>query len=335
MFRKNLIIALMAITAGLTGCFKDTLDYRNADVANGLIYKKDMDKPFSGKVTGYPFRDLAGRSVQLFKVQNLLDVHGDGDNLMGAVCDIEVAKGELISEIKCENRLTRTVFEAPIEEGELTGELVIHTTKENTTPRAIFTLKNGRLDGVTQILDRFTKEPIYDSVWDSAQLAKEKIYNKETKLLSSEATYVKGRPHGPTIRYAADGHTVVFSADYENGQINGKMLEVWVAEMTYREGTYVDGSLRRTIHGQVVAEGKRIPTREAIYDQHGVEIVSRTLRNLALENVLKSNLTAIDQEACVDSWGKAFREEVGEDAVVSMDQIGEWEAWCKSGKVPA
>jgi hypothetical protein len=35
----------------------------------------------------------------------------------------------------------------------------------------------------------------------------------------------------------------------------------------------------------------------------------------------------------VDGWTAAFRQENGEDAMVTMDQLGEWEAWCKEGKV--
>lgn len=40
-------------------------------------------------------------------------------------------------------------------------------------------------------------------------------------------------------------------------------------------------------------------------------------------------------DACVDKWMNAYRQEPGmEDAIVTIDQIQEWEIWCKHGKVP-
>jgi uncharacterized protein YecT (DUF1311 family) len=38
--------------------------------------------------------------------------------------------------------------------------------------------------------------------------------------------------------------------------------------------------------------------------------------------------------SCEDQWIVAFRKEVGEDAMISADQLSEWEGWCKEGKKP-
>jgi len=35
---------------------------------------------------------------------------------------------------------------------------------------------------------------------------------------------------------------------------------------------------------------------------------------------------------CVDGWTAAYRQEVGEDVVVTMDQVREWKDWCQAGK---
>lgn len=40
-------------------------------------------------------------------------------------------------------------------------------------------------------------------------------------------------------------------------------------------------------------------------------------------------------EACVDNWMAAFRKENGEDAPVRTEQLDEWEAWCKDGRLPS
>lgn len=336
MFRKNLIVALMAVTAALSGCFNEKLDWRNADVANGKIYKKDANEPFTGKVTGYPFKDLAGRSPQLFKARHLLMVYGDsGDDLINAVCDIQVSKGELISDLKCENRLTRTIFTAETEDGVLHGPFTIHQSKEDDTARVVFNFDNGRLHGEAKILDKFSKDPRYESMWVSGQTTMEKVYDKETHALVHESHFDKGRPDGPMIRYTPDGKTVTYSANYIDGSLEGQMLEVWINEMTYREATYLKGSMRRQIYGNVVGDGKRVPNREIIYGEDGHEISNRSLTDPTLEKAIQVKSTASDPQACVDSWMAAFRKEVGQDAMVTMDQVGEWEGWCKSGKTPA
>lgn len=48
----------------------------------------------------------------------------------------------------------------------------------------------------------------------------------------------------------------------------------------------------------------------------------------------QSETSAAPAEACLDAWIAAHRSEVGEDAVVTMDQVGEWEQWCAAGKKP-
>lgn len=38
---------------------------------------------------------------------------------------------------------------------------------------------------------------------------------------------------------------------------------------------------------------------------------------------------------CVDAWTKAYRKEVGQDAIVTQDQLDEWHQWCGEGKKPS
>lgn len=39
-------------------------------------------------------------------------------------------------------------------------------------------------------------------------------------------------------------------------------------------------------------------------------------------------------DSCVDSWGKDYHENFGEDALVNNDQIEVWEKWCRQGRKP-
>ena len=48
---------------------------------------------------------------------------------------------------------------------------------------------------------------------------------------------------------------------------------------------------------------------------------------------VRSADSEVDQ--CVDDWGKAYRKEAGEEALIINDQLDEWENWCKDGRQPA
>lgn len=37
-------------------------------------------------------------------------------------------------------------------------------------------------------------------------------------------------------------------------------------------------------------------------------------------------------DRCVDRWVDAYRKEVGQDTVVTQDQLNEWTQWCQAGK---
>lgn len=56
------------------------------------------------------------------------------------------------------------------------------------------------------------------------------------------------------------------------------------------------------------------------------------VKDLKQTAIPTSNVTNTD--ACVDSWLKAFKKETGDDSMISMDQMGEWDKWCQQGKYP-
>ncbi|MCQ0034413.1 hypothetical protein [Burkholderia glumae] len=39
-------------------------------------------------------------------------------------------------------------------------------------------------------------------------------------------------------------------------------------------------------------------------------------------------------DRCVSSWTAAYRHENGADAMVTTNQLSEWNSWCKTGKRP-
>lgn len=39
-------------------------------------------------------------------------------------------------------------------------------------------------------------------------------------------------------------------------------------------------------------------------------------------------------DVCVSRWTVAYRRKTGDDSIATADQLGEWQEWCKAGKLP-
>ncbi|MGN2250326.1 hypothetical protein ACFWZ1_09650 [Frateuria sp. GZRe14] len=55
-------------------------------------------------------------------------------------------------------------------------------------------------------------------------------------------------------------------------------------------------------------------------------------KTLADLDAAMSEPSSNDADQCVGHWTDAYRKEVGEDAVVTQDQLDEWNSWCKERK---
>jgi hypothetical protein len=55
-------------------------------------------------------------------------------------------------------------------------------------------------------------------------------------------------------------------------------------------------------------------------------------QNLADLKAALSEPSSDDTDQCVDHWMDAYRKDAGEEAVVTHDQLDEWDGWCKEGR---
>jgi hypothetical protein len=55
----------------------------------------------------------------------------------------------------------------------------------------------------------------------------------------------------------------------------------------------------------------------------------------APNNSMATKNSSASSATCTDKWVAAHRKQVGEDAAISQEQLGEWEVWCKEGKLPS
>ena len=132
----------------------------------------------------------------------------------------------------------------------------------------------------------------------------EEQFDEASGNLIYRATAVDGKYDGERVQYMRDGKTLVYRATFKNGILDGP----------YEENDPSTGaSVRKTVFkagvDQVAASGTQ-----------GVQTSSG------------GNSSSLD--ACVDAWTSAHRAVVGKEAAISVDQLSEWEAWCKEGKRP-
>ncbi|VVE58657.1 hypothetical protein PAN31117_05059 [Pandoraea anapnoica] len=80
-----------------------------------------------------------------------------------------------------------------------------------------------------------------------------------------------------------------------------------------------------------IMDSQIIEMRNACYREVGHTASARS-STIASSGLPKASSA---EDACVAAWTAAYRREKGGDALVSMDQLNEWEAWCKSGKRPS
>ncbi|USW03722.1 hypothetical protein KUA23_13940 [Pseudomonas pergaminensis] len=319
-------LGLFAVFLGtaLVGCGSDTLDWDNARISGGKIYSGKDNKPFSGYVTNAPMKtlingpetDLLGlhfRNVEPANRQETLPTPS-------LICDVGASEGLRDGKIACRSNSGLVRLEGEFNKGLASGKWTIYDSKGRLSLSAAF--NDGKFDGRLE------------------------IYNPsgQGKLLSQG--YKKGTLDGTDDRWQGNG-TQVFSTVWNNGKENGLHREWWDYGKLKMEVTFIDGkqdglatffnddnSVSRTVapfQGEYARITRYNSTGETeLYDldrsgiQHPV-VPSRKSNNI--QNIA----TAGD---CSDQWMNAYREEMGEEAMVRHDQIAEWEQWCAEGKTP-
>ncbi|WP_208279519.1 toxin-antitoxin system YwqK family antitoxin [Massilia oculi] len=153
-----------------------------------------------------------------------------------------------------------------------------------------------------------------------------------------------------------DGELTVFSyekkdqvialAEFSNGQLNGKseirgMKTGKVVHNTSWKNGLGDGLEQQfdETTGKLIFEGN---LKAGVYDgkvsrysPDGKLILSTEYKDGVVQTTPNAAAASAPNPAqCVDAWIAAYHKEQGADAMVTNDQTGEWEAWCKEGKLP-
>lgn len=233
----NLRLAAMLLSAfGLSGCFQDTLDFRNAEISNGKLYEAGANEPFSGKVTNIPYFKLPvsplmtvytavsnitqdSRYRTTFFAGGLMAALGQGGN-SGLLCDLGFKKGQPDGEARCTLPQSDTPFiTMNFEQGGLEGGVSVNSLSDKSITVAEALYKRNALDGELLIYHPETGKRLAVSNWTEGKPnGLEENYSAKTGRLTFRGTYVNGRLDGEAVKYDDDGQEVAKSV-YQNGQL--------------------------------------------------------------------------------------------------------------------
>lgn len=366
--RHGAALAALAVAALLAGCKGDVLDYRNAQMVNDKVYDGNANEPFSGKLTNVPDRSLlieqAGfqltgklASIALAdsvpaaesNAQSFLGSSGAETLLSGAVCDVQINGGVPDGPAVCKAPQSEVVrIETSFKHGTLDGSFKLFGGQSDGTLLEV-TFSNGQPNGTEKVYSWTDHKLIHSFPWNKGIAAgTEEAFDSNTGALVKRATFVNGKYEGEVVHYAPDGKQVTIRATYVNGKLNGPYKE-WdpsgtlIADKVYSNGVEVgaDGSdvgacvnewdnAYRAVPGRPAfpaPELKRLWEASCQAGEHPPAPDSET----PSPAVSSENPAPHD---CVKAWTAAYRHENVGDAVVTADQLSEWQSWCEEGKRP-
>lgn len=258
--------------------------------------------------------------------------------------------------------------------GQLDGELDSYAPDDSSHLFAKVAFRNGNADGRMEVYSPTTHRLVHTLTWANGVLnGDEEGFDENTGNRVLQASLVDGKYEGKMTGYASDGNRVIYSATYTNG-LKGGVEEAFDPQTGKLIGhaEYTDGKLNGTVKrwnadGKLIYErdyrnGQEIPDSDAVNacldrryaafgkatnNEQNVDAVQRNEWEAACKGERhESNTTPVATSAsaapaesggldrCVSSWTMAYHRENGADAIVTTDQLGEWQLWCKAGKQP-
>lgn len=366
--RGAALVAVAIAAVLLAGCKREVLDYRNAQMVNGKVYDGSANEPFSGKLTNVPDRSLlieqagfqlAGKLASIALVdslpasernaQSFLGRSGAEILLSGAVCDVQIEGGVPDGSAVCKAPQSDLVhIETSFKHGALNGPLKL-SGGQNEGPLLEATFNNGQLDGTEKVYSWTDHKLIHTFPWSNGVASgTEEALDPNTGAIVKRATFVDGKYEGEVVHYAPDGKQVTLRATYVNGKLNGPYKE-WdaggslIADKTYSDGVEVgaNGSDVGACVNEWDDAYRAVPGRPAFPAAELKQEWEASCREgkhpLSSDSELSGRAASGGQPAlngCVDAWTAAYQRERGGDAIVTVDQLGEWRSWCKAGRRP-
>lgn len=346
---KNIMAGLAGLLVlVLTGCKSEVLEYKDVEVVNGKIFKKGADKPFSGIFSANAGEIVDGRQTGFAQFaqkaeSNALSTsevfvggcgHGNANPsawefglklAAGGLCKASVRDGLFDGKASCQTEKSeRPTLEMSFKEGLLDGPLTYFKSRTGGSFITTVTFKKGQPDGKQEMINTATQKLVYRTNWKNGLMdGEEEAFDFNTGNLIGHVKCVNNDPEGEVVRYAPNGKTLVYKATFVAGELHGteESFSATTGKLTHR--TEWNHGAMQGIERDWNEQGEL-----TFETDHGGKDVSSS------SNPAAPALTPEQLNACVDIWTAAYQKENGQDAMVTMDQLGEWEGWCKEGKRP-
>lgn len=302
----------------LSGC-GEVLDWRNAEVSQGKVYRRGADSAYSGKVTNIPLNLIAQPKAwpEMFQPMVSLGPVFNNFRAFGSLCTAKFRKGVADGKVRCEFPDGRLHVEIAMSDGMADGDYVMYDGTDDKKKIVTARFSDGHLDGKHEIFSPQTGRRVFIAPYVDGKLEGELAYFMEDTGVKVETKQFKnGRLEGEHLMYTTDGKTLVQRTNYRDGSQEG-------IEEKFSRTTGKKISEEHYVRGNRQGEAKRWDEAGNLISTSGAGISPWQSPSVA------------DIEACADKWLVAHRKEVGPDAPVSAGQFGEWEGWCREGKQPS
>lgn len=335
-------IAAVAMTAVfLSGCGEDVLDWRNASLSGGKVYSNNENKPFNGALTNIPesslpfndaFNDLLVQHNRAMKRIEDREQSFIGRHL---VCDTTVKDGLIDGPTACHNNANITRWKASIYGTGLDGIAEIYeSTGQTVITRNEYS--EGVANGTLEIISPNTGKIIgeYHSKNGRAH-GEQTAWDEKTGNKVSHVSTENGRYVGFQKDWSPAGR-LVGQVPYVNGAVDGE-VKVWDAETgqqtalsTYVQGQQIGRNTRWDAQGIVRTDGN--------YNANGlfIPIDSPQPTSAALDESGDEWETAVKpaNKQCVDKWVSYTHKVDGEDAMIGLENMKDWDSMCSDGQHP-
>ena len=324
---------------GLAGCSKPVLDFRNAEIVNGKVYRSGADSPFTGTIANIPDRVLLGNQAVAMTIAQMtataLQAAGTTPLTMlsqGTLCDGKLSEGVPDGEFSCKLPQSDVVMlSVTLDKAVLDGKLTFRDRQGGVITELNFS--HGLPDGKQEIQAPLTQKKVHVVNWNKGVLdGEESGYDAQTGEQILKATLVNGKYDGEFVQYAADGKRVIYKTTYVQGLKNGMEDQFESASgEPLSHGEWSNGEKNGTF--KYWSNGKQ--TSEEKYDNGHLVSISdlREGQEMTTRYAAPAASEPEPGSACLDEWVAAFHKG-NEDQPVTADQSSEFEEWCKQGKHP-
>lgn len=364
------LVAVILLVA--TGCSHPVLDYRNAEVSDGLIYAGGANEPFTGTVTHVPDRFMINGEGHAkfmkefegdrYAVARFLQVVlGNGSSTF--LCTISVRKGYVDGVATCYRPQTDTkVIEAHFDSGQLSGKLVYYNPEKPGQKLAEGGFNDGQPDGQQKIYSVSTGELVKKTSWSNGMYdGSYTRYSEANGKVVLKGAFIGGRRDGTWEQFTGDGKQLVVRAAYRDGNLDGveEHFDADTGTRTLLVDRWVNGKItgaRKSWDKNGVLVGDEIYADGALVERKDVTATQARNTDPLQQQLMTALATPVsvasapqqstagtpptgqspevpaNLDACVNDWMAAHRKVVGDDAVIAADQLEEWRTWCTEGK---